>query len=505
MTACVLETAVDDDTAPARPAAPAPAEAPALTIAADGSYAARLLPDPDGGLFAERWTLDGPEPYAVRLPGVRPEEPGSEVLPLADGRVLIRRRLEGRHALALLYPAGPVTGEQPAGSVGRERLRLLPPAPDGVTAYALAPGERSTELWRVHGGPAGPERVTEIPGHCSGGAWLDRDGHLLALDRTVDGRTKTITVQLRHGGETSPLLRITEDSDDRLLLADPDSGLLLLRSNAPGHDRLGWGVLGSARPARFPGALLYGAGGPARPPGGTRADGASADGTGGDGGAGRAGSDGGAAAAAGTAPVPFAVQPGQTLVPEHCGVALRVDGPDGPRVGVWRPSEGRLRLLTAPRGWLAGTGLWTAEGELRLPYATADVPCGLGRMPLPATAPLLRPARVPRMAFRMISRRDLRAAAAKASDTLPGAGAPPGTSPGAPPAGAAGPPPGEPAPPTGGGGGGPGAGDRPTSLSSQPVGPSPSRTPSVPRPVPLREMPAACPGTSGRVHDRGPG
>ncbi|MEU4884794.1 MULTISPECIES: hypothetical protein [Streptomyces] len=465
MTACVLETAVDDDTAPARPPAPAPAEAPALTIAADGSYAARLLPDHGGGLFTERWTLDGPEPYAVRLPGVRPEEPGSEVLPLADGRVLIRRRLEGRHALALLYPAGPVTGEQPAGSVGRERLRLLPPAPDGVTAYALAPGERSTELWRVHGGPAGPERVTEIPGHCSGGAWLDRDGHLLALDRTVDGRTKTITVQLRHGGGTSPLLRITEDSDDRLLLADPDSGLLLLRSNAPGHDRLGWGVLGSARPARFPGALLHGAGG--------------------------------AAAAAGTAPVPFAVQPGQTLLPEHCGVALRIDGPDGPRVGVWRPSEGRLRLLTAPRGWLAGTGLWTAEGELRLPYATADVPCGLGRMPLPATAPLLRPARVPRMAFRMISRRDLRAAAARASDTLPGAGTSPGTSSGAPPAGAAGPPPGEPAPPAGGGGGAPGAGDPSTGLSSGLAGSSPGGTPSVPRPVPLREMPAACPGTSG--------
>lgn len=457
MTACVLETAVDDDTAPARPPAPTPAEAPALTIAADGSYAARLRPDPDGGLFAERWTLDGPEPYAVRLPGVRPEEPGSEVLPLTDGRVLIRRRLEGRHALALLYPAGPVTGEQPAGSVGRERLRLLPPAPDGVTAYALAPGERSTELWRVHGGPAGPERVTEIPGHCSGGAWLDRDGHLLALDRTVDGRTKTITVHLRHGGETSPLLRITEDSDDRLLLADPDSGLLLLRSNAPGPDRLGWGVLGSARPARFPGALLYEAGG--------------------------------AASAAGTTPVPFAVQPGQTLLPEHCGVALRIDGPDGPRVGVWRPSERRLRLLTAPRGWLPGTGLWTAEGELRLPYATADVPCGLGRMPLPATAPLLRPARVPRMAFRMISRRDLRAAAARASDTLPGAGA----SPGAPPAGAAGPPRGGPAPPTGGGGGAPGADAPSTGLSPELAGSSSGGTPSVPRPVPLREMPTACP------------
>ncbi len=37
-------------------------------ITADGSYAARLAPAGDC-LFPERWTLDGPEPYAVPLPG----------------------------------------------------------------------------------------------------------------------------------------------------------------------------------------------------------------------------------------------------------------------------------------------------------------------------------------------------------------------------------------------------------------------------------------------------
>ncbi|KPC92174.1 hypothetical protein ADL27_26430, partial [Streptomyces sp. NRRL F-6602] len=33
---------------------------------------------------------------------------------------------------------------------------------------------------------------------------------------------------------------VEEGSDDRLLSADVDSGLLLIRSNAPGQDRLGW-------------------------------------------------------------------------------------------------------------------------------------------------------------------------------------------------------------------------------------------------------------------------
>ncbi|KAF4406705.1 hypothetical protein [Streptomyces lycii] len=324
---------------------------PALTIAADGSYAARLLPDPGGGLLTERWTLGGPEPYAVLLPGVRPEEPDSEVLPLADGRVLIHRRSGERHVFALLYPTGPATGELPVGGVECERLRLLPPSPDGSAVYALAPAGESTALWRVHGGSFGPERITDIPGPCSGGAWLDRAGRLLALDRTdSSGRTKTIAVDLGRAGETSPLLQLAEDSDDRLLLADPDSGLLLLRSDAPGRDRLGWGVLGSTRPVRFPDSLLDG------PPGGV-------------------------------AYTPFAAQPGQTLLPESCGVALRTDGPDGTGVAVWRPSEGRLRQLAVPEGWLAGTGVWTAEGELRLPYATADERCGLARSVVPARPP----------------------------------------------------------------------------------------------------------------------
>jgi hypothetical protein len=318
-------------------------------ITADGGYAARLARSGDSW-YPERWTLGGPEPYAVPLPGDQPEEPGTEVQPLGDGRVLVHRLVAGRHAFCLLYPAGPGTGELPLGTVecpdDGTRLRLLPPAPDGERAYALAVGPRSTAVWQVAGGSFGPEHLAEVPGRCSGGVWLDRTGRILALDRETGGPAKTVVVDLERGGEVSPLLQIAAGSDDRLLLADPDSGLLLIRSDAPspGQGRLGWGVLGSMLPVRFPESL--------------RVD--------------------------GCAVTPFAIQPGQMLTPETCAVALRVDGPFGTWVGVWRPAGRQVHHIPAPEGWLAGTGLFAPDGTLCLPYATQAVPCGLARLSVPA-------------------------------------------------------------------------------------------------------------------------
>ncbi|MFB6845093.1 hypothetical protein ACFCXS_09570 [Streptomyces sp. NPDC056373] len=352
MTVCAIEPSAGfedgDGNGGGRGDRPAPA---GCTFTADGAYGARLA-SAGGSWFPERWTLDGPEPYAVPLPRNQPEEPGTEVQPMADGRVLIHRVVAGRHAFSLLYPTGPGTGELPLGAVGcpdrTARLRLLPPAPDGERAYALAVGPRTTSVWLVAGGAFGPERLAELPGRCSGGVWLDRSGRMLALDRETEGRTKAVVVDLECGGEVSPLLQIAADSDDRVLLADHDSGLLIVRSDAPspGQDRLGWGVLGSTLPVRFPECLRV----------------------------------------RDCSVTPFAIQPGQVLTPESCAVALRVDGPTGSWVGVWRPAERRVHHLRAPEGWLTGTGLWTPEGVLRLPYATEAVPCGVAQVSPPPVA-----------------------------------------------------------------------------------------------------------------------
>ncbi|WP_228182928.1 hypothetical protein [Streptomyces anulatus] len=320
-----------------------------FTLTADGAYAARLTaaPGPPGerAWYPERWTLDGPEPYAVPLPLGQPEEPDAQVAPLADGRVLILRRVADRQMFSLLYPTGPGTGELPLGAVECAEMTLLPPSPDGSRVYALSAGEHSSSLWLVAGGAFGPEEVARIPGRCSGGAWLDRAGRMLALDRRAPGGgpVKAVAVDLGRGSEVTPLLQIAPGSDDRLLLADADSGLLLIRSDAPGHDRLGWGVLGSCLPVRFPECLRL----------------------------------------ADAAVTPFAVQPGQMLMPESCAVALRIDGAAGSWVGVWRPAGRRLHQFAAPLGWAPGAGYWSRDGVLRLPYANGATSCGVALLDAP--------------------------------------------------------------------------------------------------------------------------
>lgn len=129
----VVEPPVPDESGEPGGGVGAAPRAAAFTIAADGSYAARLTLSgaaDAAAWFPERWTLDGHEPYAVPLPLDQPEEPDSDVLPLADGRVLIRRQVADRHTFSLLYPTGPGTGELPLGALGRAdgvHLTLLPP------------------------------------------------------------------------------------------------------------------------------------------------------------------------------------------------------------------------------------------------------------------------------------------------------------------------------------------------------------------------------------------
>jgi hypothetical protein len=318
-----------------------------------------------GGWFVERWSLDGPEPYAVPLPGPQPEDAGTQVLPLPDGRVLVCRELgagSGQHDLSLLYPSGAGTGTQHVGTLSGAEVRLLPPGPTG--AFATCHDGRATTLWRVCGADGGgPARLLTVPGRCTGGAWLDRTGQLLALDRALGGRTKAVVVDL-DGGRISPLLQLTEDSDDRLLLAEPDSGLMIVRSDATGEARLGWGVLDSGRPVRFPDTL--------RLPGALL--------------------------------TPVAAQPGQILTPEACVVAFRVAVPGGGEsLALWRPGERRLHWRAVPADWLGPAARWLPRAPLHVPTPTALLSYDPPPAPAPPLPRVLRPRALPPAAGRALA------------------------------------------------------------------------------------------------------
>jgi pimeloyl-ACP methyl ester carboxylesterase len=368
--------------------------APALrrvgfTFSAGGGYAACMASSGEGGWYVESWRLDtapngeateqvvgglivgglggadpsgtdpggagpgggasgGAIPVALpQAPGAAPESLRSQLVSLPDGRVLICRLHGDSYDLVVRTPAS--VRETFVGSLRMPGLRMMAmPAPEPGAPVAVALGTDSravTSVWLVStDGGAQPQQVAEFPGMSGGGVWLDRGGRMLALDHLVPGAAggssaptvKTVVLDLATG-VVSPFLELTPDSNDRLVAADPESGLILVRSDAPGQDRLGWGVLGEDQPLRFPDCLHR-----------TR-----------------------------EFLRPVAIEPGRAGVPasEH-RVALQGDWGAGSTLATWRPSSGQLETLPVPAGRLGGVGHWSAAG-LRLPYSSPDHPAGI--------------------------------------------------------------------------------------------------------------------------------
>lgn len=316
-----------------------------FTFAADGSHAACLASSADSGWYVESWRLPqdgGPAvPTALPLPGNRAESLRSQLVALPDGSVLTCRHDGERHDLVRLSYGGNGALEQQLGSLRMTGLRVLPlPAQAGAdprTPVAVALGSDTrpaTTAWLVRTDGSDPEQVAEIPGLHGGGTWLDRTGTLLALDRVNAGLVRSVVLDLR-AGRTSPLLEIGPQSNDRLVLFDPDSRFAMVRSDAPGTDRLGWGVLGAGEPLRFPECLHV----------------------------------------AGMFLRPVALR----VAADGPRVAVQIDHGAGSALALWRPSAGRLDPLPVPPGRLGAVGHW-GEAGLRVPYSSPDHPTALATL-----------------------------------------------------------------------------------------------------------------------------
>ena len=219
----------------------------------------------------------------------------------------------------------------PASGAGPE------PDPGRPLAVALAVDARPvTTAWLVFGDGREPQPVAEAAGLFGGGVWIDTGGRMLALDRVCDGIVKTMVLDLADGS-LAPLLEIAAGSNDRVSLADPASGLVVLRSDAPGADRLGWGVLGEDVPVRFPECLHQ----------------------------------------SGALVRPVAVEPAPPGTPAaELRVALQIDRGAGSGLALWRPSSGRLERIPVPAGRFGGVGHWSPAG-LRMPFSAPDRPAAV--------------------------------------------------------------------------------------------------------------------------------
>ncbi|MFD8479757.1 alpha/beta hydrolase family protein [Kitasatospora sp. NPDC059673] len=317
-----------------------------FTFAGDGSHAACLASGADDGWYVESWRL--PEhgeavPVALAPPDGRAESLRSQLVALPDGRVLVCRHDGDRHALVVLSAEGP---ELPLAAMRLPGLRMLAmPGPAGAAhapvAVLLGTDLRpATTVWLLAADGSAPREVAELPGLHGGGVWLDAAGRLLALDRVADGMVKTVVLDLELGTVT-PLLELGGSSNDRLVLFDPATGFGMLRSDAPGVDRLGWALIGGAEPVRFPDCLH-------RP---------------------------------GRLLRPIALAPdGPGTEPR---VVLQVDHGAASSLVLWQPGSGRLDGLAVPPGRLGAIGHWSPAG-LRMPYSAPDRPTALATLDVDA-------------------------------------------------------------------------------------------------------------------------
>jgi alpha-beta hydrolase superfamily lysophospholipase len=293
----------------------------------------------------ERWELTGenPEPRGVRELSADTE---SRVVPLDDGRILLAGRLPGprpaRYRMELLGRAGPQGGNRiTLGEVPAAFGCHLLPAPTGsagstgpggpVLAIAVAVEAPDTStIWQVHDGAPWLTPLLQVPGILTGGAWAGPD--LLALNRTDQaGTTSGILADLTRNSWW-PVWQVPGHGTERIALAAPGTGLLILTTHAAGRRWLGWGRPGDGE-VHFPEAL--------NPPG--------------------------------TSLRPLAVDEfgERVLLAEQAGATTRLH--------LHSPSDGTVRPLPGPPCTITGPAVWSGD-LVRFGFAAPDRPPTLGAL-----------------------------------------------------------------------------------------------------------------------------
>jgi hypothetical protein len=229
-----------------------------FTFAPDGKRAAALFHNSDGQLELEAWRLRAGSWKPTRT-GVRVGI-DDQLLPLRDGRILVRAGSGRGHVLVFVGPpistcAGPENWSVRAlAELTSPGVRLISAAPSDRNALAVVvtnDGDTARLWWLV---PSG-ELVyfpLELAGLCGGGVWLDRCGRRLAVNRSVEGRPSTPVIIDLSNGNVETLFNIGPHTTDRVDLYSSHSSLLVVSTDAAGAERIGFAHIREGESLWFP-------------------------------------------------------------------------------------------------------------------------------------------------------------------------------------------------------------------------------------------------------------
>jgi dipeptidyl aminopeptidase/acylaminoacyl peptidase len=333
VTTPVRTSVLPSQTSPRAPTHPAAA---ALTrnrfrFSPDGMTAACVADDGQGGRYVEAWSFTGPSARWWPLPQADGVTPHTQPIPLNDGRIILWRERAGdsyeiTFEITLLDRC-----ERVVGAIRNDELvalRLLAgPGRDPLAIGITVDTRGRSTIWGVVGDPPRLERLVEIPCLLMGGVWLDRAGRLLSVDRAEGGGpAKAVAVDLQDGS-WSPLLTVSQTSNDRLLACAPESGLVVVSTDALGGERLGWAKLGADQPVRFPETLHR----------------------------------------------PHHTTLPLTFDPHGQRVLLQLDEGVRSRLAVYTPATDHRRTIPIPAGCVYQTACWTGD-LVRFPFSTPSQP-----------------------------------------------------------------------------------------------------------------------------------
>jgi len=126
---------------------------------------------------------------------------------------------------------------------------LLPLLPGADTQLLAVVGfDDITTVWRIAWRDGTMTEVGRLPAPITGGAWLDETGDRLAVNLEGESGRSSVYVVDFDAQTISRLFEASPDSEDRIVLADPSTGRVVVTTDA-----FGYPAVGVARPSAAPG------------------------------------------------------------------------------------------------------------------------------------------------------------------------------------------------------------------------------------------------------------